>query len=308
LTARGFYDIRFCIHSATQPAAAGSNTKETNAFVGVVVEIGIGKRRNLEPDSDFDFDFDSMEMIMRERTVAGPAGKFTLIELLVVVGIIAILASILLPALRAARESVYSAACKNNLKQLHLGVANYVSENNEWFPVLRLVPEEQDPNAYRYPVGWTSWLPFYLGRPRTVSEAYSSGGVTKKEFPVKYCPGFLTHPVTGAVIGSDGGLTGIGMNNDKFGAYPPHKKSTKTLGCLAVFADCDMVNVAGAYSTAELYSSYSYWGAGKSSISQRHFGKGNVVYWDGAASPIDNVTTYYGASDTAFRDRFWYGQ
>jgi prepilin-type processing-associated H-X9-DG protein len=50
-----------------------------------------------------------------------------LIELLVVIAIIAVLIALLLPAVQAAREAARRAQCVNNLKQLALGMHNYVT-------------------------------------------------------------------------------------------------------------------------------------------------------------------------------------
>ena len=62
---------------------------------------------------------------------------FTLIEILVVRGIIAILASMLLPALNKARDSAKKALCQNNLKQIGSCFRLYADENEGNFPVIQ---------------------------------------------------------------------------------------------------------------------------------------------------------------------------
>ena len=54
---------------------------------------------------------------------------FTLVELLVVIGIIALLVSILLPTLTAARRSASAVACASNLRQLATGVVLYANDH-----------------------------------------------------------------------------------------------------------------------------------------------------------------------------------
>lgn len=90
--------------------------------------------------------------------------SFTLVELLVVIAIIAVLAALLLPALKTARDRGKTVKCANNERQIGVGTTAYLGDHNGYFPY-------GDPAAvYDCPIGF-SWVP---------------GGVT-------ICPGAATN-------------------------------------------------------------------------------------------------------------------
>ena len=68
------------------------------------------------------------------RSNRGMTAGFSLIELLVVIAVIAILASLLLPALASAKAKARTAACLNNMKQWGLAFHMFIEDNHDIFP------------------------------------------------------------------------------------------------------------------------------------------------------------------------------
>lgn len=86
--------------------------------------------------------------------------NFTLIELLIVVSIIAILAGLLLPALKSAREKANGIACLSNLKQRILAEINYQNDYEDWIGVTYL----EEPYVLDKNMEWGVFQPMFTYR------------------------------------------------------------------------------------------------------------------------------------------------
>lgn len=107
---------------------------------------------------------------------------FTIIELLVVISVIAMLISILLPALAGARNTARAAVCGSNIRQLHLANTTYAYDNHNFY--VRAARDLWYPNHERWHGTRTSMNVAFEPSLSPLADYFGSSG------EVKECPAF----------------------------------------------------------------------------------------------------------------------
>jgi prepilin-type N-terminal cleavage/methylation domain-containing protein/prepilin-type processing-associated H-X9-DG protein len=152
------------------------------------------------------------------------AKAFTLVELLVVIGIIALLISILLPALGRARESAMTVQCESNLRQIGQAIVMYAGDNQGLLPygywdgqyyVDQWQSKGVQKNRFTYPAGmsrydfasfWCVLIQPYMGKgAQTLTANATAGGVNSAVRAIFQCPEAIAQ---GLDTGGSNGATG----------------------------------------------------------------------------------------------------
>jgi len=180
-------------------------------------------------------------------------GAFTLVELLVVIGIIAVLISIILPSLSAARRQANSVKCLASLRQIGDAFKLYAIDSKGIWPVAAY--RLPDPQTTAQPwLAWTDMLaPYIRGSARGSTASRLTLTEIRRSSPLWGCPewarAFDYDKAVGALSATNV-YTGYGMNY----LPPPWLESAKTA------ADNKKQAIVTASIPNGTWTKYTVWG------------------------------------------------
>lgn len=136
---------------------------------------------------------------------------FTLIELLVVIAIIAILAAILFPVFARARENARRASCQSNVKQIGIGLLQYIQDFDETLPKNSYGPSAVDIYGAWNPGNYTWMDAIFPYVKSTQTFECPSDGYPSDKYTVQTDDDYGSYAINGYGL-SDGGA---------YNKYPP---------------------------------------------------------------------------------------